>query len=63
MMGLANTAVSSASFQAGSFQGSAFQTRTFIVSKVSSTDSVDFEQAADKVMTMWNGLFAANGWK
>jgi hypothetical protein len=48
MVGLANTAVSSASFQAGSFQGSAFQTRTFIVSKVSSTDSVDFEQAADK---------------
>jgi hypothetical protein len=62
MVGLANTQVSFAAFQPGAFQSNAFQTRTVIQSKVSPTDSVDFEGAADKVMTMWNDLFAASGW-
>ena len=62
MVGLANTAILSAAFQSNAFQQNAFQTRTFIVSKTSPTQQVDFERAADDVMAMWNNLFAANGW-
>jgi hypothetical protein len=63
MTGLANTEVSSASFQPGAFQSNAFQTRTVIVSQTSPTKNVYFEDAADAVMAMWNKLFADNGWK
>jgi hypothetical protein len=63
MVGLANTAVSSAAFQADGFQNDAFQTQTVIVSKTSPTQHVDFQRAADAVMAMWDNLFAANGWK
>ena len=63
MVGLANTAVSSAGFQSNAFQGDAFQTKTFIVSQTSASQRVAFEQAADAVMNMWNELFRKNVWK
>jgi hypothetical protein len=62
MVGLANTEVSMAAFQPGAFQGNAFQTRTGIVSETAPANHVDFEKAADAVMSMWNKLFATHGW-
>jgi hypothetical protein len=62
MVGLANTEVSMAAFQPGAFQDSAFQTRTSIVSETATAKHVDFEKAADAVMSMWNKLFATHGW-
>jgi CRP/FNR family transcriptional regulator, cyclic AMP receptor protein len=62
MVGLANTEVSMAAFQPGAFQGNAFQTRTVIVSETAPAKHVDFEKAADAVMSMWNKLFATHGW-
>ena len=62
MVGLANTEVSMAAFQPGAFQGNAFQTRTGIVSETAPAKHVDFEKAADAVMSMWNKLFATHGW-
>ena len=62
MVGLANTEVSMAAFQPGAFQGNAFQTRTGIVSDTAPAKHVDFEKAADAVMSMWNKLFATHGW-
>jgi len=56
MVGLANTEVSMAS------KGNAFQTRTSIVSETAPAKHVDFENAADAVMSMWNKLFATHGW-
>jgi hypothetical protein len=51
-VGLANTEVSMAAFQPGAFQGDAFQTRTGIVSETAPAKYVDFEKAADAVMSM-----------
>jgi hypothetical protein len=62
MVGLANTEVSMAAFQPGAFQDNAFQTRTGIVSETAPAKHVDFEKAADAVMSMWNKLFATHGW-
>ena len=62
MVRLANTEVSMAAFQPGAFQGNAFQTRTVIVSETAPAKHVDFEKAADAVMSMWNKLFATHGW-
>ena len=62
MVGLANTEVSMAAFQPGAIQGNAFQTRTGIVSETAPAKHVDFEKAADAVMSMWNKLFATHGW-
>jgi len=62
MVGLANTEVSMAAFQPSAFQGNAFQTRTVIVSETAPAKHVDFEKAADAVMSMWNKLFATHGW-
>ena len=62
MVGLANTEVSMAAFQPDAFQGNAFQTRTGIVSETAPAIHVDFEKAADAVMSMWNKLFATHGW-
>jgi CRP/FNR family transcriptional regulator, cyclic AMP receptor protein len=62
MVGLANTEVSMAAFQPGAFQGNAFQTRTGIVSETAPAEHVDFEKAADAVMSMWNKLFVTHGW-
>jgi CRP/FNR family transcriptional regulator, cyclic AMP receptor protein len=62
MVGLANTEVSMAAFQSGAFRGNAFQTRTVIVSETAPAKHVDFEKAADAVMSMWNKLFATHGW-
>lgn len=62
MVGLANTSISSAAFDSSAFQSDAFQTRTYIVSMTAPSQHVDFEVAADKVMTMWNNVFKTNGW-
>jgi hypothetical protein len=63
MVGLANTKVSFAAFSSTAFQPNAFKTKTVIVSQTSPTDYVDFDKAADAVMSMWNRLFSTNGWK
>jgi hypothetical protein len=63
MVGLADTAISSAAFSFIAFQNDSFQTKTVIVSKTTPNECVDFEKAADAVMAMWNDIFSANQWK
>jgi len=60
MIGLAATVISKGAFDRAIFDPRVFQTSR-IVSHVSSSQ-VDFDNAADAVMAMWDEMFASNGW-
>ena len=58
MGSLGATRLAQAAFQSNAFQGNAFQTRTYIISRTAPDQFVDFENAADSVMKMWDDLFS-----
>jgi hypothetical protein len=60
MIGLAATVISQGPFDRAVFDPEVFHTGR-IVSNVSSSQ-IDFEEAADAVMALWDQMFASNGW-